>query len=168
MKNFCIGLNIKLIVVLIIALIGCKNSSNKPELQYGNYVAKITFYDNEQHFKLPFNMVIENNNQQLTIKAISGSEQITMQNVKLKADSLFFETPVFYTTFATQITPTGLVGTWTKFESTPDNTYPFEAIFNTSNRFETNGAENFKSGKYKTTFFKEKGFYNAIGEFKQE
>ncbi|MBL0884475.1 MAG: TlpA family protein disulfide reductase, partial [Chitinophagaceae bacterium] len=152
---------------LILFIMSCGVKQNK-NLQTGEWQAKLLREDGN-HIIFNFEVINSGDSIQWIIK--NGEEQIRVDDITIKDDSILVAMPVFESYF--KLVKNGnnqLSGIWTKAATAGFIDMPFEAKAGISARFETNNqpAANI-SGKWEVTFFRADGSPRpAIAEFVQQ
>lgn len=88
-----------------------------------------------------------------TFTIFNGEENIVIDEVEQKGDSIFFKMPVFDSEFKLRLFPGMMQGVWINHARKDKNIIPFEALFGKTTRFD--GASLIRShfdGRWETTF----------------
>jgi len=105
-----------------------------------------------------------------TITIFNAEENIVIEEVEQKGDSIFFKMPVFDSEFKLRIFPGMMQGNWINYARKDKNVIPFEAMFGQNQRFK--GASLVRShfeGRWETTFSPgTPDSSKAVGVFKQK
>ena len=140
----------------------------KETLQIGEWQAKLIREDGN-HIIFNFEVINQNDSLQWIIK--NGEEEIQVDDIVVKGDSVLVAMPVFESYF--KLVKKGkdqLSGIWTKAATAGFIDMPFEAIAGTGKRFQTNNQPITNiTGKWEVTFFRADGSPRpAIAEFVQK
>jgi thiol-disulfide isomerase/thioredoxin len=124
----------------------------------------------KEHIELPFNFETKLNGKKNVIVIRNGKEQINVDEVVLKKDSLNFKMPIFDSEFKTRNYGDSLVGVWINHSRKDKNSIPFKAYFNDSRRFPFPAGKPYSAfgGRWDVTFSPgTEDSSKAIGVFKQ-
>jgi thiol-disulfide isomerase/thioredoxin len=148
-------------------MMGCGIKQNE-KLQIGEWQAKLLREDGNN---IVFNFEVISAGDSLRWIIKNGKEQIEVNDISIKGDSVFVAMPVFESYF--KLIKKGndqLTGIWTKAATAGFIDMPFEAVAGTSKRFETTNQPIANiSGKWEVTFFRADGSPRpAIAEFVQQ
>lgn len=152
----------KLLGVLVITLIlSCKDKSTQEFLSHGNYRAELQINDTEV---LPFTFTVNEANM-LTV--FNADEQISVDEITYKNDSVFINMPVFEALLAASINNGRLNGNF--IVAGKGRTVPFKAEKKETRFDVTAKAETNITGSWETVFSPniEEDAYIAKGVFKQ-
>jgi thiol-disulfide isomerase/thioredoxin len=152
---------------VILFMMGCGIKQNE-KLQIGKWQAKLLREDGNN---IVFNFEVISAGDSLRWIIKNGKEQIEVNDISIKGDSVFVAMPVFESYF--KLIKKGndqLTGIWTKAATAGFIDMPFEAVAGTSKRFETTNQPIANiSGKWEVTFFRADGSPRpAIAEFVQQ
>jgi thiol-disulfide isomerase/thioredoxin len=128
------------------------NSSFSAKLKPGIYRGVLVL-DTINKIELPFNFeVTKGKKPKIIIK--NAEENIVVDEIKIKGDSVNFRMPVFDTEFRTKLVGNNLQGVWINHYRKEKNVIPFRAEFNNPNRFPyVPGKQNpYFEGRWETTF----------------
>ena len=123
-----------LIVILCLLALSCENRKEKStvsntRLQTGDWLVQLTVQDNEI---LPFTIVVTKGNL-LTIH--NAVEEITVDEVRIKGDSIYIQTPVFEGYLAGVIAKDGKRITGDFIKPSLDRVVPFTMTYGKKERF---------------------------------
>lgn len=143
------------------------NSIGFAQLKKGTYRA-VLYLRPTEGIELPFNfdVVYKKNKPTLIIK--NADERISVTEITIKKDSVNFKMPVFDTEFKTKLVGDTLIGYWKNNYKKENNTIPFKAFYNQSQRFNflPGKANPLFEGKWQTIFSPNtKDSSKAIGVF---
>lgn len=126
-------------------------SSHK--LKQGTYRAVLTL-DEKENIELPFNFDVIYKSRKPQIIIRNGDERISVNEIKIKGDSVFIKMPVFDTEFKCTFNGDNLEGVWINHYRKEKNIIRFSATFGDSNRFNVvPGKSNpYFEGKWEVTF----------------
>lgn len=128
--------------------------------------------DKEKKVELPFNFKVERVEDKILIIIKNASEEIMVDEITFKDDSLNFKMPVFDSEFRTKITGDNLLeGVWINHSRKDKNVLPFKAEAGKSTRFDFLPGKplTFYEGKWECVFSPGKPDSSmAIGVFKHE
>jgi thiol-disulfide isomerase/thioredoxin len=126
--------------------------------------------DLKNHVELPFTFNVFYADGQPTITIFNAEENIVIDEIEKRGDSIFFQMPVFDSEFKLRIFPGMMQGNWINHARKDKNIIPFEATFGQTQRFKTGSlARNNFDGKWECTFSPgTKDSSKAIGVFKQK
>jgi thiol-disulfide isomerase/thioredoxin len=126
--------------------------------------------DPKKQVELPFTFNVFYADGQPTITIFNAEENIVIDEIEQKGDSVFFKMPVFDSEFKIRIFPGMMQGNWINHARKDKNVIPFEAMFNQTQRFK--GASIVRSnfeGRWEVTFgIGTADSSKAIGVFKQK
>lgn len=150
---------------LLILLVSCKEEKQQgpKNLKVGTYQALLKVNDS---LDMPFIFEVLSSNK---LQIFNAEEQIEVDEISYRNDSVFIKPPVFDSYIAAKLTETGLEGNYIKDDL--NRSVPFTAIYGKTKRFETsNKAETNVSGIWETTFSpnSDEDRYIAKGIFKQD
>lgn len=140
------------------------------KLKPGVYRAVLVL-DTINDIELPFNFDVVKDGKKLKIIIRNAKEQIVIDEIKIKGDSVNFKMPVFDTEFRTKLVGKNLQGVWINHYRKEKNIIPFRAEFNNPNRFPfVPGKQNpYFEGRWETTFSPGKADSSkAIGIFNHQ
>jgi thiol-disulfide isomerase/thioredoxin len=146
-------------------LISCKNhTKDNNQLELGTYRAWLPIQDNQE---IPFIFKVESKNK---LKIFNAEEEIMVDEIEYKNDSVYINLPVFKDYLVVKITEeNNLIGYYISPDR--DRKVPFQAIHNDSIRFGTGTGAGYNiEGIWETVFSKgvEGDEYMAKGVFKQQ
>jgi thiol-disulfide isomerase/thioredoxin len=95
----------------------------------------VLYLNEKQDIELPFSFDLTYKGRKPVIFVYNADERITVDEVKLKGDSLLFRMPVFDTEFRTKVTEKGLEGVWINHYRTNERIIKFKATFGERRRF---------------------------------
>jgi thiol-disulfide isomerase/thioredoxin len=126
--------------------------------------------DLKNHIDLPFTFNVFYADGQPTITIFNAEENIVIDEIESKGDSIFFKMPVFDSEFKLRLFPSMMQGSWINHSRKDKNIIPFEAIFGQTQRFKIGSlARNNFDGRWECTFSPgTKDSSKAIGVFKQK
>jgi thiol-disulfide isomerase/thioredoxin len=126
--------------------------------------------DIKKHIDLPFTFNVFYADGQPTITIFNAEENIVIDEIERKDDSIFFKMPVFDSEFKLRLFPGMMQGNWINHSRKEKNIIPFEAILGQTQRFKTGSlARSNFDGKWECTFSPGlKDSSKAIGAFKQK
>jgi len=150
---------------LLILLVSCKEEKQQgpKNLKVGTYQALLKVNDS---LDMPFIFEVLSSNK---LQIFNAEEQIEVDEISYRNDSVFIKPPVFDSYIAAKLTETGLEGNYVHEDL--NRTVPIRAIFGELNRFKTSGKPQTNvSGNWETTFSpdSEADSYVAKGIFKQD
>lgn len=126
--------------------------------------------DPKKQVELPFTFNVFYADGLPTITIFNAEENIVIEDITQKGDSVFFRMPVFDSEFKVRIFPGMMQGNWINYARKDKHVIPFEAMFNQTQRFK--GASIVRSnfdGKWEVTFGAgTKDSTKAIGIFRQK
>lgn len=154
--------------LLVFALVFAACSFAQFTLKNGPYKFRI---ERDDHQTIDFITSVKDSAGKKFMYIINGNDQLPVDSILLKGDSVFLELPFFESGFAAKIKGNGnLEGVWIK--KTGDNVrkLPFIAIYNDSTRFPVSKSTGYNISGMWTTIFKdiENKESNALGQFTQE
>lgn len=153
-----------LIACLIVVLFfSCENETKVQNLKNGKYKAVLDVQDNQ---KLPFIFEVKSPTE---LNIFNAEEEIEVDEIEYRNDSVFIKTPVFEGYIAATFDGDNLTGSFIK--ESLDRVVPFYAEYNKETRFEVNSeATQNVSGIWETVFNvgNPDDEYVAKGLFKQE
>lgn len=126
--------------------------------------------DLKQHIDLPFTFNVFYADGQPTFTIFNAEENIVVDEVEQKGDSIFLKMPVFDSEFRLRLFPGLLQGNWINHSRKEKNVIPFEAVLGQTKRFPSNALlrSNFE-GRWECTFSPGlKDSSKAVGVFKQK
>jgi thiol-disulfide isomerase/thioredoxin len=157
-------IKILFIAIGLNSISGFSYSQPKP----GNYRG-ILYREDEK--EVVFNIEIKKTGNQTQLYIINATEKLLVQDLKIKADSVFFRMPAFESEFKTQVQPDGsLKGEWIKGTATKTQRWPFVAMPG-KNRFDISqgSAKDNISGRWSVTITRANGTTRpAVAEFVQK
>lgn len=149
-----------ILIISTLLFLSCKTESIKT-LEKGTYRAVLEVQDQQE---LPFIFEVENDS---LITVFNAQEQIKVDEISYKNDSVIIQTPVFEGYITAKITENGLIGNFVK--PSLDRVVPFSAIRNTKRFLTSNKADVNISGNWETVFSQNSdSSYIAKGIFKQK
>ncbi len=168
MKNIKIAFykNISFLI-LILGTFSFVFWANKPiELKNGIWRATIQRKDGQQ---IVFNFLSKDSAGKKIIYVINGAERLLVDSIETRADSIFIQMPFFESGFAAKITSEGnLQGEWIKHYGLRILRLPFEAEYNSENRFKISSPPIANiSGRWVSTFKDDDRTFTFVTEFKQ-
>ncbi len=159
----------KYILVLCVLVPATLFSSMK--IKQGIWRGVLTL-DKEKKLELPFNFNVERVEDKIYIIIKNAGEEITIDEIKFKGDSLIFKMPVFDSEFRTKITNENtLDGYWINYARKDKNVIPFKAVAGKTARFDFLPGKplTFYEGKWECDFSPGTADSSkAIGVFKHE
>jgi len=158
------------IILASILLIGCsseKKTNEDMRLENGNWRMEMAL---EEGAVLPFNFTLNKNASNWEMTIINAEEQIVVNEIEQRNDSLFIQLPIFESEFLLKIEDDKhLSGVWANYYKGDSYQIPVKASIS-NDRFNTNpeiSAAN-AEGKYAVLFSPNtEDEYNAIGMFSQ-
>jgi len=123
-----------------------------------------------QGHDLPFQLAFERKEGQYVVKLINGKEQLYLDEVFIRGDSIEIPMFIFDAVIKAKIVSEGqLQGAWIKLYA-DDYKIPFEATFGLDYRFKDSGkkADADFEGQWAVEFLRDTYNYMAVGIFKQE
>lgn len=158
----------KYILIVAFFLPGGLAFAQLPKLRQTIYRAVLYRQDSVE---VLFNMDVKTEKGKPVFYVINDSERIRVTDIKQKGDSLFFNMPVFESSFYTRIAKDGsLSGVWIKGSRGEPQRWPFAAIPGQSFRFAAakNTVKKVIGGKWAVTFVNADGSKeSALAIFKQ-
>ncbi len=156
-----------LLVLFGMVLMGCeqKTKKQKMELKSGQWKGELL----TQKKKIPFTLTInKNDSSEISAQLINADEQIQLDQIVLKGDSLFIPMHIFDAKIEAKLVEDKLIGYWVK-NYVEDYKIPFEATFEQP-RFEVNVKPSIQiDGKWEVKFAsKANKKSTAIGLFWQQ
>ncbi|WP_163325796.1 TlpA family protein disulfide reductase [Draconibacterium mangrovi] len=135
-------------------------------LNTGNWRFAFQIDDQNPDQQIPFN--VEVLNEKLLVVS-NADEQIDVQEIAYKGDSVFIKMPVFGSEFKGRISGNKISGEYFNYNKSKVLPIPFEAEYDTEERFEITdeNAADF-SGKWEVNFGEEENDSPAIGIFEQD
>ena len=134
----------------------------------GNYRGILYREDGKE---VVFNIEIKRTGNQTRLYVINATERLLVQDLKIKADSVFFRMPVFESEFRTEVQPDGsMKGEWLKGTAKKTQHWPFAAI-PIKSRFDISqgSAKDDISGRWSVTITRTNGTTRpAVAEFVQK
>ncbi len=154
----------KIVALLLVSLVfSCEEKQASKTLKNGTYRVVLEVQDNEE---LPFVFEVESTSE---LKIFNAEEEIVVNEVEYRNDSVFIKAPVFEGYIAAKFDGENLKGSFIK--ESLDRIVPFFAEYQNNERFEVNTiSEQNVSGVWETVFSEgiEDDEYIAKGIFKQE
>jgi thiol-disulfide isomerase/thioredoxin len=143
-----------------------KLTSGHNELPIGIWRGVITRSDGRE---IAFNFKTISKKGKFTIYIINGDEELLVDSVRLKSDSLFINMPFFDSHFALRIVSREyLRGSWIKNYGSRQVIIPFNAVYNEPKRFPVHQKPRFNiSGRWSVHFKGVKDSTESVGEFEQ-
>lgn len=149
-----------LVLTISVLLLYSCNSTSVKTLKKGTYRAVLHVQDNQE---LPFLFEVKNDS---TLTIFNADEQILVDEITYKKDSVRIQTPVFEGYITAKITESGLQGNFIK--PSLDRVVPFKASKNYTRFSSAKNAAIDISGNWETIFSKDTdSSYIAKGVFKQ-
>jgi thiol-disulfide isomerase/thioredoxin len=161
-KFICIFLSATLIVSCV------RWSAPNPVLKNGIWRSAIHRSDGQE---IIFSFETRDSAGQKIIYVLNGTEKLLVDNVKIKADSVFIEMPFFDSGFSAKLDEKGnLKGSWIRKLADSIQMLPFSAVYNQLQRFPTpSPAFHNISGRWSVVFTTKNGeVSDAVGEFQQK
>jgi len=126
--------------------------------------------DVKKQIELPFTFNVFYADGQPTITIFNAEENIVIDEIERKDDSIFFKMPVFDSEFKLRLFPGMMQGNWINHARKDKNVIPFEAILGQTQRFKSSSLlRNNFDGKWECTFgVGTADSSKAIGIFKQK
>ncbi len=93
--------------------------------QSENWVATLSRPDGKE---IVFNFTLYVEGKSIILTVINGSERIEVSDIRFSGDSVFFQMPVFESSFRAHMKKDNWVGTWTKGGSSEEQVMPFKAV----------------------------------------
>ncbi len=137
------------------------------KLKEGTYRA-VLILNEKDNIELPFNFDVKYKGKKPNIIIKNADERITVDEISIKGDSIFFKMPVFDTEFRTVFVGDNLEGVWINHYKTTNNIIKFKATYGETNRFALvpGKANPYFEGRWETTFSPNtKDSSKAIGVF---
>ncbi|MDX8339199.1 TlpA disulfide reductase family protein [Draconibacterium sp. IB214405] len=135
-------------------------------LKKGNWLFAFQIDEQNPDQKIPFNVEVLNEKHLLVTNA---DEQIDVQEITYKGDSVFIKMPVFGSEFKGKISGDKISGEYFNYNKSKVLPIPFEAEYGINDRFEiTDENATVFSGKWKVNFGEEENGNPAIGIFEQD
>jgi peroxiredoxin len=151
-------------ILLFLISVACTTKVETATLNTGMWRGEIAM----QHKILPFNFEVIKNNKNYQITLINGKEKLTLDNVKVTKDSVFFTMHIFDVDVKAKINGNSLKGVYIK-NYVDDYTLPFKATFGKNNSVDNPQSNLNFDGKWDMTFTGENGETSkGIGIFKKE
>lgn len=137
------------------------------ELKNGFWRATIERPDGQQ---IVFNFQSKDSAGKKIIYVINGKEHLLVDSIESRADSVFIEMPFFESGFKAKITRKGnLEGIWIKKYGRRIQILPFNAVYNSKERFQISASPVANiSGRWVTEFKTKNNSDTIVAEFKQE
>lgn len=152
--------------IVIMLFVGCKKETENPKLKVGAWKGIMTVSENHE---LPFNFQVVNAlNNQLELRVSNADEEVVLDEIAYKGDSIFIKMSVFDGIIKGTFTDNSINGSF--IEEPRDRVVPFKATFTDSPRFEdVDKAKIDVSGIWEVSFNyeNEEDFYPAKGIFTQ-
>lgn len=148
-------------------MLGLQFSALAVRLKEGPYRAILVLNENKG-VELPFNFELKFSGKKPIITLRNADEQIVVDEIIKKGDSLFVRMPVFDTEFRIKINGSHWEGVWINHYRKEKNIIPFKAYPGQSHRFLTNGIkpETGLEGRWQVLFQSSDGKTTpAIGQF---
>lgn len=120
-----------LAILAALTMVSC-NKDYSEKMQHGHWLGQMQVSADE---KLPFNFEVTSDR---SMKILNGEEVILIDEVTYRNDSIFIKMPVFEGYFAVKLSEEGMTGHF--INKSMDVNIPFNAIFNSKERFETDDA----------------------------
>lgn len=151
-------------ILLVFLLISCSTKTTNAELKEGFWRGEISM----QNKNLPFNLEVKKIEGNYEIDLINSEEVLSLDNVTVKNDSLFFTLHIFDIDVKAKINESSLQGVYIK--NYIDNyELPFKATFGLNTRFDNPQSNSKFDGKWDMTFKGKDGkMSKGIGIFKKE
>lgn len=149
------------------ALFSCQPGSQKPiELKPGMWLGQLQLAEGAE---LPFQFSLEKEGEAYSMTIFNADEEIKVDEIARKGDSLFIKMPVFDSEFKLSIEESGLLkGDWYEYTRGIDYHLPFQAKEGEFQRFEAKREAGKVSNLYSITFSPNlEDEAVAIGEFSQ-
>jgi thiol-disulfide isomerase/thioredoxin len=113
-------------MTLVVSLLFFVNSVAQSQLRAGYWKASLQLNDSTQ---LPFTFEVKHELDLYSIDIINGEERITVTEITIKSDSLFFRMPVFDSEFICKIKGDTITGKWINHARKDKNIIPFSATY---------------------------------------
>lgn len=113
-------------ITLVISLLFFWNASAQSKLRTGFWNAKLQLNDSVQ---LPFSFEVKYESDLFFIDIINSTERITINEIAINGDSLFFRMPVFDSEFKCKIKGDTITGKWINHARKDRNVIPFMAAY---------------------------------------
>jgi thiol-disulfide isomerase/thioredoxin len=141
------------------------NAISTPILKKGDWRVEM----NLNGKTLPFILELKEKEGDLSISIFNGKEEININQVTQKQDSIFFDMPVFESSFFLKIEDSSrMTGNWVNYYQSDHYRIPVSAYYGKSNRFSKESSNKAKivHRKYEVSFSpNKKEEYKAIGLF---
>ncbi|MGZ3942558.1 MAG: TlpA family protein disulfide reductase, partial [Bacteroidia bacterium] len=126
--------------------------------------------DITNHIDLPFTFNVFYADGQPTFTIFNAEENIVIDEIEQKGDSVFLKMPVFDSEFKLRLFPSMMQGNWINHSRKEKNIIPFEAVFGQTQRFKVGSlVRNNFNGRWECTFSPAtKDSSKAIGIFQQK
>lgn len=153
--------------IFLIALFSIHWLEKPIELKNGFWRGEIQRPDGQQ---IIFNFQSKDSAGKKIIYVINGKEHLLVDSIETRADSVFIEMPFFESSFKAKITREGnLEGIWIKKYGKRIQVLPFNAAYNTKQRFQISAPPIANvSGRWVTEFKTKNNSDTIVAEFKQE
>jgi thiol-disulfide isomerase/thioredoxin len=151
-------------ILLLSSFVGCNNENSANKLKTGKWRGEIIAQEN----RIPFNFELKETKNNYSINLINGDENLTIDDVIIKGDSLIFSMHIFDITVKAIINKNTMTGIYIK--NYADNyILPFKAIYGKNTRFDDVKSTSNFDGTWETTFYSNEGKeIPAIGIFKAQ
>ena len=154
------------IIWTTIVTIGC---NSKQEFPLGNWRAELVRKDGKL---IPFNFETQDSAGKKILYVQNADERLLVENVIISGDSVFIEMPFFDSRIRAKMTAGNLKGQWIKRLKDSSQAMPFNAFYNTNERFISHNSSpaGTVSGRWAVNFVTEaEGDTTAsVGEFVQK
>ena len=135
------------LIVICIGLFGCSRTKNK-DLKAGSWRATLEVMDGAL---LPFNFDLSHVEGAYTIKVFNAEEEVIIDDVEIKNDSILIKMPVFEGFISGTFSEEKITGNFIK--ESLERVVPFKAVYGEAPRFDVSAAANTNiSGIWQTTF----------------
>src|SRR5690242_3621824 len=153
--------------ILVFALVFIRSSGKPIELRNGFWRATIQRPDNRQ---IVFNFQSKDSAGKKIIYVINGKEHLLVDSIQTRGDSVFIQMPFFESGFKARVNKEGnLEGIWIKKYGERIQTLPFEAVYDTRERFHVSAPPVADiTGRWVTKFKTKRNSDTIVAEFKQE
>lgn len=153
--------------IFIFALVSIHWLEKPVELKNGFWRATIQRPDGQQ---IVFNFQSKDSAGKKIIYVINGQDHLLVDSIQTLSDSVFIEMPFFESSFKAKINSAGnLEGIWIKKYGKRIQVLPFEAVYDTKERFHVSAPPVANiTGRWVTEFKTKNNSDTIVAEFKQE
>jgi len=154
---------------IVLLVFSCNYQTNK--LTTGKWLVQLKLDSNNPDLILPFNMDVSLNDKgEPFIRIFNADEVISIHEITISYDSLFFYMPVFDSEFRGKFDNNTITGYWYNYANGNDYKIPFTARHGISERFASTGDNDIVniSGKWEVAFGEGDTPEIAIGKFSQK